>query len=224
MNSRPITAAAPASPAASPDKRARRPAITASTFEPDPAPPARTDSTRNSGLPSLSPYRRSASPGSSSRPASPSASTRVSSRPSRSSATSSQRPSACSAVTSSLTGPPASISSRRAVAATRSRGRVPQQVVQEPQGLGVAPLQVVGDEQQRRGQGARDRVEQPPPLLALGQRVRRRAQLGQQAGELAAVGGVEVAQRAPRSARLAATRSPARRRRPPRPRTNAPRR
>ncbi len=49
----------------------------------------------------------------------------------------------------------------------------PQQVVQEPAGLPVGVLEVVHDQEQRLRAGDHDRgdrVEQPPPLIALGQR------------------------------------------------------
>ena len=87
------------------------------------------------------------------------------------------------------------------------------------QRLAVAPVEVVGDEQERppgREDRPGDGVEQPLPLLALGQRLRaretghRRQQFGEQAGEFGEVRPVQLlARRAPNpSARSQATTGP----------------
>lgn len=66
--------------------------------------------------------------------------------------------------------------------------------------LGVGPLHVIGDQQQRRASGqqrAPDRAEQPVPQLRLGQRVgcgHLTGQLGQQPGQLGQVGSAEPGQ------------------------------
>jgi hypothetical protein len=78
-----------------------------------------------------------------------------------------------------------------------------EQVVEEPQGLPVGPVQVVGDQQQRPARGQQrpgQGVEQPPAPVAVGQRVRARdvgrlgAQLGQQPAELTHQGRVQPGQ------------------------------
>ena len=80
----------------------------------------------------------------------------------------------------------------------------PEQVVEELEGLGVGPVQVVGDQQQRpaRGQqGPGQGVEQPLAPVAVRQRAWGRevghpgAELGQEPGELAQQGRVQPRQR-----------------------------
>ena len=69
-----------------------------------------------------------------------------------------------------------------------------QQVVEELERLLIGPMQIVGDEEDRRGGGQerpRDRVEQPLALLVGGQRLRHAGDLGQDAAELAQPSGVE---------------------------------
>ena len=51
----------------------------------------------------------------------------------------------------------------------------PHEVMEELQGLRVAPLQIIGDEQQgssRRVDGPSGGFEQPPPLLGIGSGLR----------------------------------------------------
>ena len=89
-----------------------------------------------------------------------------------------------------------SSSSRRAVAATSSRADGAERIRSwiRRQRLGVGPLRVVHDQQQRRARGqqrAADRAAQPVPQLRLGQRLGRRhlaGQFGQQPGELGQIG------------------------------------
>ena len=164
-----------------------------------------TASTRKSGLPSESANRRAACASSSGAPSIRSASTPVSARLSRPSSISEKRSSACSPAASSPTGSPASSSSRRAVAATSSGagGLRAQEVVQELERRDVEPLQVVGDEQQRRAR-RRAAPGRPPRTGAGAARARAAApaaggpgaplELGEQARELGQMRALEPAQ------------------------------
>ena len=174
-----MLAARPASSLACGDSRSRRLAITACTREAPPEASGRSVSITNSGLPSVPAYRRSSAPASGSAPVSPSASRAICSRPSRPSATSLARPSVCGSgdQREQRMGRGEILPSNGGRHEHTRRLRRAQQVVDEAQRLGVGPLGVVGDQQQRRAdaeQGPCDRREQPSPQLALGQRPRRR--------------------------------------------------
>ena len=124
-----------------------------------------------------------------------------------------KRSSACSPATSSLSGwrDVDLLAPRRRGHEQPRAGLGAHEVVQELERLKVAPLHVVGDQQQRRGGGEErpgDRVEEPLAVLALGQRLGGREvgplgeQLGQQPRELGQVRAIEATE--PRRDRLRA--------------------